>query len=195
MNYRVLKTKQILDHLTQLLHSQVWRLRPLGARWILWVARRQVFHPNSGPEYGASWFIALLEWPWTFESSFWNVRLVISVGHSQTKQQHLWPSLLVSLAQYPWLSVGNVHCLLCDSGRDDNVNSSCFSLWRASPPTDSVPRGAAMIREDADPWAPCTVQRGDWKHTSQWNAVLQLCNSRKGSDLQSMRPRNVWTVL
>ena len=79
MNYRVLKTKQILDHLTQLLHSQVWRLRPLGARWILWVARRQVFHPNSGPEYGASWFIALLEWPWTFESSFWNVRLVIIV--------------------------------------------------------------------------------------------------------------------
>ena len=32
MNYRVLKMKQILDHLTQLLHSQVCRLRPLGAR-------------------------------------------------------------------------------------------------------------------------------------------------------------------
>lgn len=157
MNYRVLKTKQILDHLTQLRHSQVWRLRPMGARWILWVAKGQVFHPNSGPEYGASWFIALPEWPWTFESSFWNVRVVISVGDSQTKQQHLWPSLLLSLAQHPWLSVGNARCLLCDSGRDDNVNSSCFSLWRVSPPQTLCPQaqpGSEKIRiPELHPWS------------------------------------------
>ena len=61
--------------------------------------------------------------------------------------------------------------------------------------TDSLPVGRAMIREGPDPWAPYAVQGVAWKHASQWNAILQLCNSRKGSDLQSMRPRNLWIVL
>lgn len=49
MNYRVLKTRQIQDHLIKPPSLQVWKLRLMGIKCILRVAEGQVFQPDSGP--------------------------------------------------------------------------------------------------------------------------------------------------